>query len=87
MVERKDGLALVKLNLETGRTHQIRVHMSAIGHPLIGDYIYNESDTRMDRPALHAGKIILTHPITGEELEFSVPLPEDMQRFFTEYLV
>ena len=87
VVERKDGLALVKLNLETGRTHQIRVHMSAIGHPLIGDYIYNESDTRMDRPALHAGKIILTHPITGEELEFSVPLPEDMQRFFTEYLV
>ena len=79
VVARGGGLSLVKLHLETGRTHQIRVHMKAIGHPLIGDWLYNPEDTHMTRQALHAGKLSFNHPMTGEPMTFSVPLPQDMQ--------
>ncbi|MCI8422954.1 MAG: RluA family pseudouridine synthase [Lawsonibacter sp.] len=75
------GRALVSLELETGRTHQIRVHMAHIGHPLTGDYLYGTEEPEViGRPALHAGYLSLLHPITGEKLQFSVPLPEDMAR-------
>lgn len=71
---------LVKLELETGRTHQIRVHMAHIGCPLTGDFLYGaENRTLIARPALHSARLELDHPITGARLTFSVPLPNDMQ--------
>lgn len=73
------NLTLLKLNLETGRTHQIRVHLKAIGHPLAGDFLYNPESTQLNRQALHAGHIEFTHPVTGALLSFTVSLPEDMQ--------
>lgn len=76
-----DSLSLVKLHLDTGRTHQIRVHMKEIGHPLIGDRLYNPANNQMKRQALHAGILKFKHPYTGEELCFSQELPQDMQDF------
>ena len=76
-----EDYALVKLHLDTGRTHQIRVHMQYIGHPLLGDYFYGKeiSDNHgMKRAALHAAYLEFTHPITGRELAFKAPLPADM---------
>ncbi len=75
------GRALVSLELETGRTHQIRVHMASTGHPLTGDFLYGTEDRALiPRPALHSGFLSLLHPITRKKLEFSIPLPEDMAR-------
>lgn len=79
---KKDGLSFVKLWLDTGRTHQIRVHMCHIGHPLIGDFLYNPKDSRMNRQALHAGNLSFTHPVTRQRMYFSAPLPKDMLQFF-----
>lgn len=78
------GLALLSLHLETGRTHQIRVHMAFSGHPLIGDFLYNPDSTLMARQALHAGKLSFRQPITGQALEFTAPLPPDMLQFFPD---
>lgn len=72
---------LVKCCLETGRTHQIRVHMNYIGHPLPGDYIYCPEDRSMERQPLHSWKLTFTHPITGERLDFEQPMPEDMAEY------
>ena len=73
--------SLVELLLETGRTHQIRVHMSHIGHPVLGDWLYGgENILLMERQALHAAKLSFTHPITKEKLHLEAPLPEDMQQ-------
>lgn len=70
---------LVELELDTGRTHQIRVHMAHIGCPLTGDFLYGtENRALISRPALHSAKLELTHPVTGERLRFAVPLPADM---------
>ncbi|MEE0692524.1 MAG: RluA family pseudouridine synthase, partial [Lachnospiraceae bacterium] len=67
--------------LETGRTHQIRVHMKHIGHPLIGDFLYNPScDVPMQRQALHSYRLSFCHPLTGKELDFTCEPPEDMKR-------
>ena len=74
----REGLSLVALQLETGRTHQIRVHMKHIGFPLIGDYLYNPDMERMNRQALHAWRMSFLHPITRERMEFEAPLPDDM---------
>ena len=71
--------SLVSIHLETGRTHQIRVHFKYIGHPLIGDHLYNPDYEYMTRQALHSHKIEFTHPITGEQLSFTADLPSDMQ--------
>ena len=71
--------SLVRLRLETGRTHQIRVHMSHIGHPLPGDFLYCPDFRRMKRQALHSRRLCFSHPITGRKLSFTAPLPEDMQ--------
>ena len=79
VLERKNGKALVALHLETGRTHQIRVHMKYIGHPLIGDFLYNPECKLMKRQALHSYRLIFTHPITKEEMVFEAPLPKDME--------
>lgn len=71
---------LVKVTLETGRTHQIRVHLSHIGHPIYGDSLYGTSESQyIDRQALHAYKLIIPHPRTGEELILMTELPEDMK--------
>lgn len=80
VVEEKNGHSLVSLKLETGRTHQIRIHMKHLGFPLIGDYLYNPDMEHMNRQALHSHNIAFTHPITGEAMEFIAPLPEDMQK-------
>lgn len=64
----------------TGRTHQIRVHMAHLGHPLVGDFLYGKEDrTRIARPALHSAGLDFEHPVTGEQLSFTAPLPRDMQ--------
>lgn len=71
--------ALVELELDTGRTHQIRVHMAGIGCPLTGDFLYGTEDLSLiPRPALHSAALELTHPVTGARLVLSAPLPEDI---------
>ena len=73
------GRSLLRLELDTGRTHQIRVHMAHIGCPLTGDFLYGREDRSViPRPALHSAELSLRQPVTGERLAFSVPLPEDM---------
>ena len=74
----KNGYSLVSLKLETGRTHQIRVHMKYIGHPLLGDFLYNPDYSVISRQSLHSHKLKFKHPITKEELEFVAELPKDM---------
>lgn len=77
----ENGRSLVRLELETGRTHQIRVHMSWLGCPLIGDFLYGVEDkTLIGRTALHSWKLSITQPLTGERLELTAPMPEDMER-------
>ena len=72
--------SLVRLTLETGRTHQIRVHMAHLGHPVAGDFLYGtELACLPGRFALHSARIRLTHPMTGEVLEITSPLPEELQ--------
>lgn len=78
----KNGYSLVSLKLETGRTHQIRVHMKFIGHPLPGDFLYNPDYSIIDRQALHSYRLSFSHPITKEPLIFTAPLPTDMQKIF-----
>lgn len=75
------GRALLRLTLDTGRTHQIRVHMAHIGHPLLGDFLYGVEDPALiPRPALHSSQLSFRHPLTGERLSFTAPLPDDMAR-------
>lgn len=73
------AVSVVALQLETGRTHQIRVHMASIGHPLLGDFLYNESNHMLTRQALHAASCAFYHPITGEYKRITAPLPKDME--------
>lgn len=80
VVDYKNGHSLVSLHLETGRTHQIRIHMKHIGFPLVGDYLYNPDMEYITRQALHSHRLKFIHPITGEPMEFVAPLPEDMQK-------
>lgn len=79
VVAEKDGYTLLTLQLETGRTHQIRVHLKFIGYPLIGDYLYNPDMEQIGRQALHAWKLAFVHPISKAPLAFEAPLPEDMK--------
>ena len=84
VLEEWNGLALLRLLPETGRTHQLRLHLSAIGHPLAGDWLYGTEDPDLiPRPALHSCALRLRHPVTGELLTLTAPLPEDMQRLLT----
>ena len=84
VVKEANGHSLVSLRLETGRTHQIRIHMKYLGYPLIGDYLYNPDMEYMTRQALHSHHMEFTHPITGEHMSFTAPLPEDMARIMQE---
>ena len=73
--------ALLRLTPGTGRTHQLRLHLSAIGHPLLGDWLYGQEDRDLiPRPALHSHRLELTHPVTRRRLTVTAPLPEDMAR-------
>jgi len=78
VLEKKNNLALVSLHLDTGRTHQIRVHMSYIGHPLVGDWLYNPDNKAMGRQALHSARLEFMHPVSGKLITISSNLPEDM---------
>ena len=76
-----DGdISLMKVTLETGRTHQIRVHFASIGAPLCGDDMYGSTDMRVSRAALHCGILDFAHPVSGETMNFEVPVPEDMEK-------
>lgn len=76
--------SLVALRLETGRTHQIRVHMAHIGHPLVGDGLYGGASDLLDRPALHSWRMGFLQPVTGERLALEAPLPRDMAKLAGE---
>ena len=78
VMERFGEATLVSVNLETGRTHQIRIHMKYLGYPLIGDYLYNPDMEHITRQALHSYHMEFPHPITGQKMTFTAPLPSDM---------
>ena len=91
--ERFDGAALVRVRIHSGRTHQIRVHLSSVGHPVAGDSLYGGTRTpssrkaaarlalaSLARPALHSARLAFEHPATAERLAFEAPLPEDLRR-------
>ena len=70
------------INLETGRTHQIRVHTAYIGHPILGDSLYGNESNLINRQALHAYKVEFIHPITNKQLRFIAPIPDDIKKLF-----
>lgn len=80
VVERLGGATLVECRLETGRTHQIRVHLRHLGHPVLGDPVYGGAPAGIARQALHAARLEFTHPRTGERIVCTAPLPEDFAR-------
>ncbi len=82
VVTEYSGWSHVRLRLETGRTHQIRVHLSHIGHPILGDDVYGSAFRGIEGQCLHAGKIGFVHPVKNEYMEFTSPLPE----YFEEIL-
>lgn len=93
VLKKLDSSALVECRLETGRTHQVRVHFASIGHALLGDPIYGRTPASLrpiikrlgfDRQALHAANLGFEHPVTGKWLEFTSPLPDDMQELIDE---
>jgi 23S rRNA pseudouridine1911/1915/1917 synthase len=96
VAERFDGAALLRVRIHTGRTHQIRVHLASIGHPVAGDPVYGGTRTpssrraaaraalqALERPALHAARLALDHPRTGERCSFEAPLPADLAAVLT----
>lgn len=82
-----ENVTVLRLHLLTGRTHQIRVHLSHRGHPLLGDDLYGGSVTDIARQALHAYSVAFTHPATGRKLTFTAPLPEDMKSFMKDVIL
>ena len=82
VVAERNGLSLLEVELVTGRTHQIRVHLAWLGHPVLGDALYGGARcavTGAGRQMLHARHLALPHPLTGEQLEFTAPVPDDFQ--------
>jgi 23S rRNA pseudouridine1911/1915/1917 synthase len=91
-LDRLDGAALIECRLETGRTHQVRVHLASIGHPLLGDPVYGKTPSplrsrlaalQFRRQALHAAELGFDHPLSGQRIELASPLPADMQHLIT----
>ena len=81
VLSRGGGFSFLRLVPRTGRTHQLRVHMAALGYPLAGDWLYGTEDAALiPRPALHSFELWFTHPVSGEALHFTAPLPPDMAR-------
>jgi 23S rRNA pseudouridine1911/1915/1917 synthase len=87
VLERFEGFTLVQCRLETGRTHQIRVHLASLGHPVAGDTVYGRGVPRLpvdpEGVALHAARLAFVHPATQERMEFSAPLPARIARFLS----
>ena len=79
LLETRGGLSLLRLRLFTGRTHQIRVHLAALGCPVYGDRVYGKTAPEIDRPALHSAFLRLKQPVTGARIQVESPLPEDME--------
>ena len=79
VIKKNERISYVRINLETGRTHQIRVHFASLGMPLVGDYLYG-TEGDIGHQLLHCGKVTFTHPVSGKEMTINAPLPEDMQR-------
>ena len=84
-IKQGSGLSLIELELETGRTHQIRVHMAHLGHPLLGDDLYGGNMDYIQRQALHAFRLSFKHPMTGENLIITAPPPADFLRIVTDF--
>jgi 23S rRNA pseudouridine1911/1915/1917 synthase len=78
VVERLNGATVLEVSLRTGRTHQIRVHLASIGHPIVGDAIYGRPDPMLGRPALHAMQLRLRHPADGIERSYESPIPDEL---------
>jgi 23S rRNA pseudouridine1911/1915/1917 synthase len=76
--ERYQGFTLLEASPITGRTHQIRVHLASLGHPVVGDSVYGKRSSLVPRQFLHAWRLTFTHPVNGRELSFGAPLPEDL---------
>ncbi len=91
VITRFPGFTYAEMKLETGRTHQIRVHMASIGHPILGDHVYGGGSTQFEKhhpslfrgQCLHAAELEFTHPATGERMRFEAPLPENFQRILS----
>lgn len=76
-----DGkISLVRIKLETGRTHQIRVHFASIGMPLVGDSLYGTDEMKLGHQLLHCARVSFVHPVTGEKITLEAPMPEDMKK-------
>jgi 23S rRNA pseudouridine1911/1915/1917 synthase len=91
VLERYAGATLLECSLDTGRTHQIRVHLQSIGHPLVGDPVYRTGRgaaagplANFKRQALHAYRLGLVHPVSGAAMQWEAPLPADMQGLLSE---
>ena len=94
VLEQFDDAALVECRLETGRTHQVRVHMASIGHPLLGDPVYGRVSPRIRpilaahdfrRQALHAAELGFIHPVSGQEMRFTSEPPSDFRTILVEF--
>lgn len=86
VLAQSDAFSFLRLVPRTGRTHQLRVHMSALGFPLAGDWLYGTEDKALiGRPALHSYELWFTHPVSGRPLHFAAPLPEDMERLISRF--
>jgi 23S rRNA pseudouridine1911/1915/1917 synthase len=83
LVELLEDHALLRVRLETGRTHQIRVHLAAIGLPVVGDPVYGAPEPALERQFLHAARLAFIHPVTGERVDVVSPLPADLERALT----
>ena len=83
VLARRGGVTLVRVRLFTGRTHQIRVHLAALGAPLVGDRVYGKASAEISRPALYSAEVHLVQPITGEVIDLTSPLPADMEELWT----
>jgi 23S rRNA pseudouridine1911/1915/1917 synthase len=79
VLERLSGATVLELSLRTGRTHQIRVHLASIGHPVVGDSVYGRPDPELGRPALHAMRLRLVHPDDGTERSYESPVPPELR--------
>ena len=80
VIKKNDSRSYVRINLETGRTHQIRVHFASLGMPLAGDSMYGTDPEGLGHQLLHCGKVTFTHPVTRQQMTVTAPLPEDMRR-------